>query len=113
VAGFGFRTIGRLVSQYTSINPRDQPTSLNHFQSLTSLPIVLKPKPATVRLVMVDRGGSGWLIEVDEVVDLQDNRQAGQSIHLDPLPRSPTTSLTVAGFGFRTITVRLEVVDRG
>jgi hypothetical protein len=41
VAGFGFRTIGRLV---TTISP----TSI-----VTSLPIVLKPKPATVRLVSV------------------------------------------------------------
>ena len=31
---------------------------------LTSLPIVLKPKPATVRLVVVV-DSSGWMIEVD------------------------------------------------
>jgi hypothetical protein len=43
-------------------------------------------------------------VEVDGLTSLPIvNRQAGQSIHLDPLPRSPTTSLTVAGFGFRTI----------
>ncbi|KAF3021752.1 hypothetical protein E8E15_006113 [Penicillium rubens] len=80
VAGSGFRTIGRLVNLSTSTphldHHLDQPsrsTTINHFQS--------------------NRGG----------LRLQDNRQAGQSIHLDPLPRSPTTSLTVAGFGFRTI----------
>ncbi|KAJ5853380.1 hypothetical protein N7534_005923 [Penicillium rubens] len=80
VAGSGFRTIGRLVNPSTSTphldHHLDQPsrsTTINHFQS--------------------NRGG----------LRLQDNRQAGQSIHLDPLPRSPTTSLTVAGFGFRTI----------
>ncbi|KAJ5265300.1 hypothetical protein N7524_006318 [Penicillium chrysogenum] len=30
---------------------------------LTSLPIVLKPKPATVRLEVVDRSGLKWLVE--------------------------------------------------
>jgi hypothetical protein len=33
----------------------------------TSLPIVLKPKPATVRLEVVDRGGRllKWMVMVD------------------------------------------------
>ncbi|KAJ5478730.1 hypothetical protein N7530_004239 [Penicillium desertorum] len=36
VAGFSFRTIGRLVNQYTSMNPFNQPrstSSINDFQS--------------------------------------------------------------------------------
>jgi hypothetical protein len=57
---------------------------------LTSLPIVVKPKPATVRLEVVYRGGlSGWLIEVGCLTSLP--------IVLKPKPA----------------TVRLEVVARG
>jgi hypothetical protein len=74
VAGFGFRTIGRLVWMDGS-------------DYLTSLPIVLKPKPATVRLEVVDRSGG-----------------LSTSIHRFNRPLQQTTSsLSVAGFGFRTI----------
>ena len=56
---------------------------------LASLPIVLKPKPATVRLEVVYRGGlSRWLMEVGWLTSLP--------IVLKPKPA----------------TVRLEVVDR-
>jgi hypothetical protein len=162
VAGFGFRTIGRLVNQptsintsiKTSINPRDQPTSINHPQSdrggpsgfrtigrlvsqldsinhLDPPPRYHPPRSTTSSLTVAGSGFRtiGRLVNpststphLDHHLDqpsrsttinhfqsnrgglrLQDNRQAGQSIHLDPLPRSPTTSLTVAGFGFRTI----------
>ncbi|KAJ5829796.1 uncharacterized protein N7525_008049 [Penicillium rubens] len=159
VAGFGLRTIGRLVSQPTSINPRDQPTSINHPQSdrggplsfrtigrlvnqYTSINPSINTSSLTVAGLLASGqsadcltvAGSGFRTigrlvnlststpHLDHHLDqpsrsttinhfqsnrgglrLQDNRQAGQSIHLDPLPRSPTTSLTVAGFGFRTI----------
>ncbi|KZN89119.1 hypothetical protein EN45_077130 [Penicillium chrysogenum] len=150
VAGFGLRTIGRLVSQPTSINPRDQPTSINHPQSdrggplsfrtigrlvnqYTSINPSINTSSLTVAGLLASGQSADWTIgrlvnlststpHLDHHLDqpsrsttinhfqsnrgglrLQDNRQAGQSIHLDPLPRSPTTSLTVAGFGFRTI----------
>ncbi|KAJ6168736.1 hypothetical protein N7497_001579 [Penicillium chrysogenum] len=98
-AGFGFRTIGSL---FDSTNHPDQPpylttsinlgTPFNHFQS--------------------DRGG----------LRLQDNRQAGQSIHFNQIKSTnpfdyhsgqlsipiiplhqPTSSLTVAVFGYTTV----------
>ncbi|KAJ5228863.1 hypothetical protein N7489_009571 [Penicillium chrysogenum] len=134
VAGFGFRTIGRLASQYSSVS-----TSITHYQSdrgelrlqdnrQTGQSIYPNPPPRSPpRSTMIhhsqsDRGGRR----------LQDNRQTGQSIHPNPPPRSPPRStmihhsqsdrggrrlqdnrqtgheithyyLTAAGFGFRTI----------
>ncbi|KAJ9486297.1 hypothetical protein VN97_g7036 [Penicillium thymicola] len=76
-----FRTIGRLVTT-TSNTPLYQP----------------RRSPPTINNIhQSDRGG----------LRLQDNRQAGDN-HFDyPLNHSPrtttSTSLTVAGFGFRTI----------
>jgi hypothetical protein len=66
VAGFGFRTIGRLGSQYTSIT-----TSINHLnqppQSTTSINHLNQPpRPASITHFQSDRGG----------LRLQDNRQA-------------------------------------
>ncbi|KAJ5838589.1 uncharacterized protein N7525_003777 [Penicillium rubens] len=97
VAGFGFRTIGRLVSQYSSVN-----TSITHYQSdrgelrlqdnrQTGQSIHPNPPPRSPpRSTMIhhsqsDRGG----------LRLQDNRQAGESIHPNPPPRSPPRSTMI------------------
>ena len=107
---FGFRTIGRLVRQLSHFDPPlRSPTPTNHFQSdrggpsgfrtigrlgsqCTSITTSLDHlnRPASITHFQPDRGGPSGFRTI--------GRLGSQCTSI-----SPTSSLTVAGFGFRTI----------
>ncbi|KAJ5842209.1 hypothetical protein N7534_012039 [Penicillium rubens] len=70
---------------------------------LTSLPIVLKPKPATVRLEVVNRSGLKWWVEASTDCPKAEARYINRSDYLTSLPivLKPKPAI-----------VRLEVVNR-
>ncbi|KAJ5942981.1 hypothetical protein N7516_003149 [Penicillium verrucosum] len=62
----------------------------------TSLPIVLKPKPATVRLVEIEVDGrcGGWMIEVGWRIEV-----VATSLPIVLKPKPATARLVGIGFG--------------